>query len=315
MAVRMKDNLMLDKLKHLLAPPIYEDEVTNSRAQLLNVILLSLIGLLTFLYFARLLIGAAIIASDNAIILSGAIAILIGIYVMTKFRYMQFGIYALVSASWMTVTLFAWNADGVKDSSFMAYLLVILVASLLSGWRLALVFVGLTIASGWGVVYYELVGLRPVSVADPALEIMTDYTFVLTLSGVMIYLLVSNLQKALQNSRQSNLELQTLSQELEQIVFARTQDLEKSIEESNAANEKLKYHVAHLTTFNFISGSLNDTLDLGTTLSIVAKEVTTLLDGSNTSIALLNEQGTELKFVANHNLDPELQSSVGLPFP
>ncbi len=305
---------MLDGLKQLLAPPVFEDEVTNRRAYLLNAILLSLIVLLTFQYFTHLLTGNYQLISEESFILAGAIVIFIGTYIMTRLRYIQFGIYAVVSAGWLIVTIFAWNADGIKDSAFMAYLIVILVASLLSGWRLAMVFIGLTIAVGWSIVYLELAGHRAASVSGPVSVIMTDYTVILILCGVVIYLLISSLQRALRTARQSNLRLQTVSQELEMKVLARTQALEESIAESKAANEKLKNHVFHLTTLNFISRSLNDTLDLQTTLSIVAKEMTHLLYARGTGIALLNEDRAELRVVTNYNQD-SVESSVGLVLP
>ncbi|MAT95876.1 MAG: histidine kinase [Anaerolineaceae bacterium] len=306
---------MPDRLKQLLGPPVYEDEVTNGRARLLNVILLSFIGLLTFLYFVRLLTGAAQLTADNSLILAGTIIIFLGIYVMTRFRYIKFGIHALVSVGWLLVTMFTWNADGIVDSTFMAYLIVILVASLLSGWRLAMLFIGLTIASGWVIVYAESVGLRAISVPDPSAEIMMDYSFILVLSGVMTYLFVNNLQNALRHARQSNRELQKLSQELEMKVLARTQALEESIAQSNAANEKLKNHVFHLTTLNLISRELNDTLDLQTTLSIVAKELALLLHADNTAITLLNKEGTALEIIAAHNQNVEIRIPVGLLLP
>ncbi|MCB9421107.1 MAG: response regulator [Ardenticatenaceae bacterium] len=223
---------MFDTIKQLLAPPVYEDEDTNRKAHLLNVILIALIILLSFLWIARLATGAAEMTSNNAVILAGAIIVTVGIYVLTRFRYLQFGLNALVSAAWLTVTTLTWTADGVKDSSFWGYMIVILVASLLSGWRLALVVIGLTIASGWSFVYVESAGLRAVTAADPSSQIMTDYTFVLILAGVMIYLLVSNLQNALLTVRQSNQKLQILSQNLEMKVHARTQELAASAEVS-----------------------------------------------------------------------------------
>ena len=195
---------MLDKLKQLLAAPVYDDEVTNGRAQLLNVILLSLISLLTFLYSVRLLTGIAQVTSGESLILAGTIVTFIGIYALTRLRYIHFGIYTLVLAGWFIVTMFAWRADGIKDSTFMAYLVVILVASLLAGWPLAIAFIGLTIISGWSLVYLESSGLRTAAVPAPLHSIMTDYTFILLLCGVMIYLLTNNLQNALRSARQSN---------------------------------------------------------------------------------------------------------------
>ncbi|MCB8947593.1 MAG: response regulator [Ardenticatenaceae bacterium] len=302
-------------LKKLLAPPVYEDENTNMRAGLLNTILLSLIGLLTFLYFIRLFTGAASVTSENAVIILGAIVILVGIYIITKRRHLTLGIGTLIATGWLTVTLLAINADGIKDSSIMAYFVVILVASLLSGWRLALAFVGLTIVAGWGLVYAELAGYIMPPELDPSPEIMLDYSFILMLGGIMIYLLVSHLQNTLRRLQQSNQELQNLSQDLEKKVSVRTQALEESIAQSKATNEKLKDHVSQLTTLNYIAQALNDTLDLQTTLSTVAKELTLSLDARGTGIALLNEARTELRVVANYNQTKDVASSVGLLLP
>ncbi len=306
---------MPGKLKRLLAAPAYEDEETNGRAQLLNVILLSLIALVTFLYFVRFFLGTYGPGKGNGPILAAAIGFLLGLYILTKFRRLELAAHLLVTLGWLVICALSWNADGVKDSTFMGYLMIILVASLLSGWRLALGLIALTLVSGWTIILFESLGLRLEAVSDPAAEIMLDYTFILILSGVMIYLLVNSLQKALQRSRQSNQKLQTLSQELEIKVMARTQALEKSIEESRAANEKLKDHVAHLTVLNYISQSLSDTLNLETTLSIVAKELTHLLDARGTGIALLNAARTELRVVANYNQHADVPSSVGLVLP
>ena len=94
---------MLDRLKQLLAPPVYEDEVTDGRARLINVILLSLVVLLTFQYLAHLLTGDYQLISEESFILAGAIVIFTGIYIATRLRYIQFAIYTLVSAGWLTI--------------------------------------------------------------------------------------------------------------------------------------------------------------------------------------------------------------------
>ena len=220
---------MIDRLKQLFASPVYEDEDKNARARLLNTIILSLLFLITALWIVRLATGAAQLTAGLGFILPVAICIMLGVYVMTRLRYLEFGVYALIVVTWVAITVLNWAADGVKDSAFMAYLLVILIASLLSGWRLALLFIGLTIAAGWSLIYAESIGLRVSPEFDPAAELMTDYTFILGLAGVMVYLLVSNLQNAIENARQSNKELTALSQDLERKVQARTQALETSL--------------------------------------------------------------------------------------
>jgi PAS domain S-box-containing protein len=91
--------------------------------------------------------------------------------------------------------------------------------------------------------------------------------------------------------------------------------LEAAITETNKANQKLKEHVADLSTLNQIARTLTDNLDLHSTLSIVAKELTHLLDARGTGISLLNEDRSELRVVTNYNKDVQEPNSTGLTIP
>src|SRR5690606_5116484 len=126
--------------------------------------------------------------------------------------------------AWLAISLLAWRADGVQDSAFPAYFVVILIAGLLSGWPLALFMTGLTIAAGWGFVYAESVGLIATHI-DPPFEYMVDYSAIVSLGGALIYLIISSLQQALDEARSSNRSLEALSRELDQRVQERTRDL------------------------------------------------------------------------------------------
>ncbi len=216
---------MVKRLKSFLAPPVYEDEDHNRKARLLNIVLLAIIFLISLLLIARLASSVTELASHTAVTLAAMIVILIGVYVASRHRYLQFSANAVVISTWLVVTLLAWNNAGVKDSAFIAYVVIFLVAGLLSGWRLSVIVIGLSIAAGWFFVYAESAGILPVVEFDPAADIMIDYTVLFGLCGVMIYLLIDGLQQALENARKSNQELTALSQELDQRVQDRTRDL------------------------------------------------------------------------------------------
>lgn len=216
---------MLNRLKTFFAPPVYEDEDTNRKAQLLNVVLLAIIALLILLLAARLVTDVTQLGSRTATILGSLILFVLGVYITSRYQYLRLSTYALVSGTWLAITFLAWSNDGVKDTAFIGYIVIILVASVLSGWRTAVLFIGLSIGAGWGFVYAESVGLIATPEFDPSSDIMTDYMHLFGLIGVMIYLLVDGLQKALDGARESNHSLQLLSQQLEKRVEDRTRDL------------------------------------------------------------------------------------------
>ncbi|WP_420629815.1 GAF domain-containing protein [Candidatus Leptofilum sp.] len=221
---------MIQWLKQNLYPIEYQDEDLTRKSRLLNIVLVTVNTGLTLLLVLRTVADLTYLTSRTGLILLGFIGLLTGTFILTRLRRLQLSIYTLVFISWFAITLLAWNADGVRDSAFLAYFAVILVASLLAGWRLALLFAGLTILSGWGNVYAESVGWIPPLSSDASSSIMTDYTVILSISGVLIYLLINSLQTAVKNAQESEQALQLFSQQLEKKVQDRTQILETSIQ-------------------------------------------------------------------------------------
>lgn len=220
---------MFKRLLLFLKAPVYEDEHKTRIARLLNTILLSIIGLLTAFWSIRLLTDYSQVTDSNMLVLVGLDILMIALLAIMRRGYVQPTIYILIIAGWMGVTVMAWQADGVKDSVMLVYTIIILLASLLSGWRLALAFVGLIIVTGWGLAYAELLGHIVPSTTDPT-ALMIDYTFIFALTGVLIYLLAHNLYRALDETNMSNRSLKLLNEEIEVRVAERTRDLALAVE-------------------------------------------------------------------------------------
>jgi GAF domain-containing protein len=127
------------------------------------------------------------------------------------------------------MSLLSWLNDGVADTAFLVHIVIVLAASLLSGWRLGLLIAGLSIAAGWIFVYAEATGLI-VPQATTTTSRMIDITVIYSLSGFLLYLLIDGLQSALQDARKSNRSLQALSDKLEARVAERTRDLTLAVE-------------------------------------------------------------------------------------
>ena len=68
------------------------------------------------------------------------------------------------------MTYLAWRADGVRDIALIAYLVVIILSSLLLGWRVASVMGGLSIVAIW---YF---GIMLESIDTPILDMINRKT-------------------------------------------------------------------------------------------------------------------------------------------
>ncbi len=218
---------MFNRLKSFLTSPVYADEQKTRTARRLNNFLIVLITLLTVQWLVRLQTDP--IVSDNMIILAGLVILSVVLLFMLRRGHVQLSSYILVITSWLAMSLLSWLNDGVNDTAFLVYVVIILAASLLSGWRFGLLITGLSIAAGWVFVYGESTGLI-VPYATPASSKMIDFTVIFALSGFLLYLLMDGLQRALQDTRESNRSLQSLSDKLEARVEDRTRDLTLAVE-------------------------------------------------------------------------------------
>ncbi len=223
---------MLDLIKRILAPPVFEDEEKTRVGRILHFILFSIIillgGLLVamVIYFDRdAFLGRAVIANTILVL------VMVGCLVLVRRGYVSAASIVLVAVSWINLTYQAWYASGIRDSAFFAYIIIILVANLLLGWQAGLIVAGLSILAGWVLAYAETVGLIS-TVIDPPIEIAAEITAIYGLAAIVLALTTAGLSNALQRARgserslvESNRELRTLSESLEQKVATRTHRL------------------------------------------------------------------------------------------
>jgi len=225
-----------------LAPPVFADDEEKTRvAGLLNAILL--ISLSVSLAFA---VVAFFSSPDPAfsLVATGSLALLqvAALFLMRAGR-VRLATILFSSLLWLGVTGVAFSAGGVRSASFTIYTIVILIAGMLLGWRAALVFIGLSVASGLGMLYAERTGFLP----EPRVSITSTYIWVtqtvsFIVAAALLYLATRDIRGALERVRsseralvQSNIELQNVRASLEQRVADRTRYLEAAAEVSRAA--------------------------------------------------------------------------------
>lgn len=229
---------MFARIKTFLAPPTFASDDQNRIARILNVILLATTILLLIFLFGRLLIGTYTLQDANFYVLLGLACVLIGLKALLQRGHLYITAIATVASAWLAILYVTWNARGVDDTGYAAFILAILTASLVLGWRAVFVVVALTIGAGWSLAYLETTRSLPNQIVNTPYEIMTDMTVIYVMSAVFLYLLISNLSNALAQARQTNNALRKLSEQLEQRVEARTQELERAVAALQASEER-----------------------------------------------------------------------------
>jgi len=224
-------------MKRLFFLPDFHDEDKQRVGQYLNIIILSAIGLLSILLVTRL-VQDFTLSSPTNIFLFGLVVILIVMRVVIQFGYIRMASMVVTTITWVAMTYQAYSNDGVRDVSITAYVVIILMASLLLGWRNSLPFFGLSIVAMYVLAYLQENGIKQFT-ADTPLNIAIDLIVIFTLIVIMTYLLVSSLQQSIQKAKTSaqeltisNKELQALRADLEQRVSNRTKALATSTEVS-----------------------------------------------------------------------------------
>ncbi len=103
----------------------------------------------------------------------------------------------LVVTVWIGVTYLAWHADGVHDVAIYVYMLLILMAALLIGWRFSLTFSALSIITIWVFAVAEARGLRTAHIDEP-ITIARDLTAIFALFVFLVFLVINTLRQTLE---------------------------------------------------------------------------------------------------------------------
>jgi GAF domain-containing protein len=220
--------------RKILAPPVFQgDEDKTRSAAILNAIGWSTLLIVVLVLVIRIIQGGDV----NLIEVNGILVVIIAIigfilYVSHR-GYVKAASNLLVITLWGALSYVAWAADGIRDIAFFAYMLPILIAGLLIGWRGAVVTTLVSILSGWTLAYAETTRMF-VPTLDEPLNFARDMTGVFLLIGLLIYLTITSLHNTLVASRSvaaelalSNRELSELRNTLQQQVAERTSELQR----------------------------------------------------------------------------------------
>jgi signal transduction histidine kinase len=260
--------IMPNRLRRLFVPPIFENEEKTRVALILNSFVWSAIGILLALIFFRVVVW-----EENGyvplLVLSAVVMVLAGGLIMIRRGYVYSASTILVVVLWIAMTYQAWQADGIRDAAVFVYIVIIMLSSLLLGWRFASVMTGLSIAVIWYFAVMEKQGLRILHVDDP-ISYARDLSVAIILIGVLIYLLISNWSSTLRSAR---LEL------LERL----------------RAEEKLQRQADYLTALNETALGLLNRSELQPLLASILTRACDLLNTKHGVIELVLTDGSALR--------------------
>ncbi len=218
---------MLTFIQKLLAPPPFEDEDKNRKARMLSFISMPFAILLGLFILTHLVLNDSFSVNNLFLVLG-----LVGVFWLARRGWVAPAGILLVGMSWGLLTSQGWRAGGIRDSAIIAYLIIILLAHLLLGWRYGLGMTLLSVAAGWGLAYAEVSGMIKGG-TDPAYEIALEFSLLFILATIIVTTATSSLQEALKRAREneselavSNRELRGLQTSLEERVLERTRGLE-----------------------------------------------------------------------------------------
>lgn len=190
---------MLNRLSRLFVPPIFADEEKTRAARFMISFSWIAICVVLLLILSRLVLLTD--ESDIPLIMFFAIiAVLLFVQYIVRLGYVNTASIFIVFSLWGMLTYLAWYADGIRDLAVTAYIIVIIFASLLLGWRFALLVGTMSVSALWYFGIMEKQGVRVLHVDDP-ISYARDFTGVIFLIGVLVYLLSTDWSRTLQSAR------------------------------------------------------------------------------------------------------------------
>ena len=204
---------VLNTQRHWLAPPVFAgDEEKTRLARIANSISLAVIAILGVYTFARptFFLENAEAAIANIILL----VLLISQLYFIRRGWVRVAARTITTLAWINLTVQVWLFGGVRDAAFAAYLLIILVVSLMLSWRASFLFLLLSIITGLGMAHAEAVGVFPLQPDDPY-ALWLDHSLNFTIATILVTVMVTNLNQTLVRVRRNEKILTERNQELQ----------------------------------------------------------------------------------------------------
>ena len=277
---------MLKRIGAFFKAPIFPDDEDKTRkARYANAIALTfLLVIIVYEGLIRLLLKYTGFSQIDWSVLGVAFLCGVGV-IMLKKGFVTLTSAALVVLSWLASNSLAASGYGIKDASFILNFATVLMAGLLLGWQASLVTTIISIFSGWGLALAEEAGIIRVA-PYKVTAFARDMAILLVLNGVLIYLLIDGLEKALKKSKANLDELEVANLNLN----VTQTELKDRSEELLVANKQLENSTRKLRTVAEVTSTAASLRDFETLLSLTTSVISDQLGYYHVAIFLLDEQ-------------------------
>jgi len=294
--------IMLKQLRALFAAPVFPDDEDKTRkAMYANAIALALIVIIVGYELATRLASAnSKLGIFDLLIFAVALTIIAGLGLLRR-GHVRLASILLVSLIWLASNGAAATSFGIRDTSFIINLSIILMAGLLLGWQASVIVTLLSILLGFGLAYIEQRGLIE-SIDYPAASFAQDMTFVFGLNAVLIYLLITGLESAIKRFQTNAEELQVINTDLTRVQ----DDLQHRSTELLSSNQLLEKRTERLRTVAEVARIAVSIPNFDRLLSSVTQIISHQLGYYHVGIFLVNEQG-ESAILRSANTDGGLR--------
>jgi putative methionine-R-sulfoxide reductase with GAF domain len=310
---------MVDLIKGIFAPPVFENDEKTRVAALLNSILWAIIAIgLAYTSIAPFLLGQYVSAALTAsVVLASFISrqFMLGGYLRSATIILLAIFHAVLMASIAV-------SGGIFGASYFSLVMTTVVAGILLGGRSAYVMAGINILTGLGFMLAQDLLPEPMIPQTPVTFWSSLVVYVLFIaalqnaSGKGYAKLLDNLKKTQDELTEKNRELQEVGSSLERTITERTTELD-------TANQRNERRAMQFEAISQVSRVINQTQSLESLLPQITQVISQhfsfyhvgifLLDANNEYAVLTaaNSEGGRKMLARSHKLKVGQTGIVG----
>jgi PAS domain-containing protein len=232
---------LVTRIKDLLSPPVYVDEEKTRIARILGIILWAIVAVVGALIITWLAKGKSDELGPYAFVANGVIIVVsVGLMFLIRRGHVKPAGLIFIVFLWANITFQAFTSDGVRGSAAIIYIAIMVLASLLVGWKASIGFAVLSTISLWILAHAEMIGFTTFQL-DGAYEVALEATGMFILIAILLTLTTTGLSTALQRARRSEQSLRESNRALKKNLA----ELAQREEELRESEERFRVIFEH----------------------------------------------------------------------